>query len=92
MCPVEALEEEAARAGTSSQFALGRVSVDRSVRWAQLGSTLTHAFTSHLQILCGDCQTGREEVQRPPLGLGPTSIASFLIGEETSFYLLCIFI
>lgn len=86
MCPVEALEDEA-KGGTSSQLVLGRVSVDRSMCWAQLVSVLTHAFTSHLQILCGDCQTAREEVQRPPLGLGPASIAFILIGEETRIYL-----
>ncbi|XP_026220437.1 LOW QUALITY PROTEIN: cortactin-binding protein 2 [Anabas testudineus] len=81
MCPVEALEDETKAGGTGGQLVLGRVSVDRSMRWAQLGSTLTHAFTSHLQTLCGDFQTAREEVQRPPLGLGPDSIASFLIGD-----------
>ncbi|GLD69266.1 cortactin-binding protein 2 [Lates japonicus] len=79
MCPVEALEEEA-KAGAGSQLLLCRVSVDRSMRWAQLGSALSHAFTSHLQILYGDSQTAREEAQRPPLGLGPASIASILIG------------
>ncbi|XP_040894555.1 cortactin-binding protein 2 [Toxotes jaculatrix] len=80
MCPVEALEEEA-KGGTSSQLVLCRVSVDRSMRWAQLGSALSHAFTSHLHVLCGDSQTAREETQRPPLGLCPTSIASILIGD-----------
>ncbi|XP_026167012.1 cortactin-binding protein 2 [Mastacembelus armatus] len=80
MCPVEALEEEV-RGGSISYIVLGRVSVDRSTRWAQLSAALSHAFTSHLYILCGDCQTAREEAQRPPLGLGPTSISSFLIGD-----------
>ncbi|XP_042351844.1 LOW QUALITY PROTEIN: cortactin-binding protein 2 [Plectropomus leopardus] len=80
MCPVEALEEEA-KCVTSSHLALGRVSVDRSMRWCQLHSTLSHAFTSYLQTVCGECQTAREEAQRPPLGLGPASIASILIGD-----------
>ncbi|XP_029378121.1 cortactin-binding protein 2 [Echeneis naucrates] len=80
MCPVEALEDEA-KGGTGSQVVLCRVSVDRSMRWAQLGSALSHALTSHLQILCGDSQTSREEAQRPLLGLGPASIASILIGD-----------
>ncbi|XP_055365853.1 cortactin-binding protein 2 isoform X2 [Betta splendens] len=80
MCPVEALEEEV-KGGLGSLWVLGRVSVDRSMRWAQLGAVLTQAFASHLQILCGHCQTGREEAHRPPLGLGPASIASVLIGD-----------
>ncbi|XP_035011853.1 cortactin-binding protein 2 [Hippoglossus stenolepis] len=82
MCPVEALEEET-KWGPGSQLVLCRVSVDRSMCWAQLGSALSHAFNLHLNILCGDSQTTREEaqVQRPPLGLGPTSIASILIGD-----------
>ncbi|XP_010737461.3 cortactin-binding protein 2 [Larimichthys crocea] len=80
MCPVEALEDEA-KGVTSSQLVLGRVSVDRSMRWSQLSSTLSHTFTSYLQTLCGESQTAREEAQRPPLGLSPTSIASILIGD-----------
>ncbi|XP_045893380.1 cortactin-binding protein 2 [Micropterus dolomieu] len=80
VCPVEALEEEA-KGVTSSQLVLGKVSVDRSMHWSQLGSTLSHAFTSYLQIVCGESQTAREEEQRPPLGLAPTSIASILIGD-----------
>ncbi|KAM7397191.1 hypothetical protein PAMP_020183 [Pampus punctatissimus] len=80
MCPVEALEEEV-KGVTSSQLVLGRVSVARSTRWSQLSAALGHALTSHLQILCGDPQTAREETQRPPLGLGPASIASILIGD-----------
>uniref|UniRef100_UPI0037E7F47B cortactin-binding protein 2 n=1 Tax=Semicossyphus pulcher TaxID=241346 RepID=UPI0037E7F47B len=84
MCPVEALEEEA-KDVTSSQLVLGRVSVDRSMCWPRLGSTLTHTFTSYLQTLCGESQTGREEAQRPPLGLGPASIASILMGDTVWF-------
>ncbi|CAJ1056086.1 cortactin-binding protein 2 [Xyrichtys novacula] len=80
MCPVEALEEEK-KGVTSSQVVLGRVSVDRSMSWSQLGSALVHTFTSYLQILCGESHTAREEAQRPPLGLGPASITSFLIGD-----------
>ncbi|XP_041795278.1 cortactin-binding protein 2 [Chelmon rostratus] len=80
MCPVEALEEEA-RGVTSSQSVLGRVSVDRSMRWSELSSTLSRTFTSYLQTLCGECPTSGEEVQRPPLGLSPASIASILIGD-----------
>lgn len=82
MCPVEALEEEV-KGGSSSQLVLCRATVERSTRWAQLGSALSHAFTSHLHILCGDPQAAKEEAQRPPLGLGPKSIASVLIGEDT---------
>ncbi|KAA8590380.1 hypothetical protein FQN60_014314 [Etheostoma spectabile] len=80
MCPVEALEEEA-KGVTSSQLVLGRVSVDRSMRWSQLGSTLSNTFASYLQTVCGESQTAREEAQRPPLGLSPASIASILIGD-----------
>ncbi|XP_078023750.1 cortactin-binding protein 2 [Epinephelus lanceolatus] len=80
MCPVEALEEEA-KGVTSSQLVLGRVSVDRSMRWCQLGSTLRHAFTSYLQTVCGESLMAREEAQRPLLGLSPASIASILIGD-----------
>lgn len=81
MCPVEALEEEA-KGVSGSQLVLGRVSVDRSMRWSQLASALSHAFTSYLLIVCGESQTAREEAQRPPLGLTPTSISSILIGED----------
>ncbi|XP_035521529.1 cortactin-binding protein 2 [Morone saxatilis] len=80
MCPVEALEEET-KGVTSSQLVLGRVSVDRSMRWSQLSSALSHALTSYLQTLCGESQTTTEEAHRPPLGLGPASIASILIGD-----------
>ncbi|XP_070687503.1 cortactin-binding protein 2 [Pempheris klunzingeri] len=80
MCPVEALEEEA-KGVTSSPLVLGRVSVDRSTRWSQLGSALSHAFTSYLQIVCGESQTTREEAQRPLLGLSAANIASILIGD-----------
>ncbi|KAM7415179.1 hypothetical protein PAMA_019818 [Pampus argenteus] len=87
MCPVEALEEEV-KGATSSQLVLGRVSVSRSTRWSQLSAALGHALTSHLQILCGDPQTAREETQRPPLGLGPASIASILIALDVVFAVL----
>ncbi|XP_034734769.1 cortactin-binding protein 2 [Etheostoma cragini] len=80
MCPVEALEEEA-KGVTSSQSVLGRVSVDRSMRWSQLASTLSNTFTSYLQTVCGGSQTAREEVHRPPLGLSSASISSILIGD-----------
>ncbi|KAG7522929.1 cortactin-binding protein 2 [Solea senegalensis] len=80
MCPVEALEEEG-KWGSSGQLVLCRVSVERSTLWTQLESVLTHAFTSHLHVLCGDSQMTREEEQRAPLGLGPTSISSILIGD-----------
>lgn len=83
MCPVEALEE--ATGVTSSHSVLGRVSVDRSTRWCQLGSALGHAFTSYLHAVCGGSQTAREEAQRAPLGLSAASISSILIGE---FFLL----
>ncbi|XP_041852606.1 cortactin-binding protein 2 isoform X2 [Melanotaenia boesemani] len=81
ICPMEALEEEEAKGFSSSQIVLGRVTVDRLTCWAQLSVALGHAFTSHLQILCGKSQTTGEEVQRHPLGLSPTSIASVLIGD-----------
>ncbi|KAM4554337.1 cortactin-binding protein 2 isoform 2-T2 [Fundulus diaphanus] len=82
MCPMEALEEEEeAKGPSSSQMALGRVTVDRSTRWAQLRDALSHMFVSHLQILCEDCQTAREEAQRSLLGLTPASISSTLIGD-----------
>lgn len=83
MCPIEALEEDVTKGLSSTHWVLGRVSVDRSTRWAQLSAALSHTFTSHLQILCGESQMAREEMQRPPLGLSPASIASVLIGEET---------
>uniref|UniRef100_A0A1A8HKL0 Cortactin-binding protein 2 n=1 Tax=Nothobranchius korthausae TaxID=1143690 RepID=A0A1A8HKL0_9TELE len=81
MCPVEALEEEEAKGLSSSQMVLGRVTVDRSTRWAQLSAILSHIFLSHLQILCGESQTAREEGHCPPLGLSPSSISSFCIGD-----------
>ncbi|KAM9854831.1 cortactin-binding protein 2 [Aulostomus maculatus] len=80
MCPVEALEEEA-KGVTSSQAVLGRVSVDRSMRWSELSAALLRTFTSYLQIICGGSPTARGDVQRPPLGLGAASIASILIGD-----------
>ncbi|XP_034542292.1 cortactin-binding protein 2 [Notolabrus celidotus] len=80
MCPVEALEEDK-KGVSSSQVVLGRVSVDRSMSWSQLGSNIGHTFTSYLQTLCGESHRAREETQRSPLGLGPASIASILIGD-----------
>ncbi|XP_047452236.1 cortactin-binding protein 2 [Mugil cephalus] len=80
MCPLGLVEEEE-KGGSSSQLVLGRVTVDRSMRWAQLSAVLSDAFTSHLQIVCGQSQMAGEEAQRPPLGLGPTSISSILIGD-----------
>ncbi|KAM9377085.1 cortactin-binding protein 2 [Pholidichthys leucotaenia] len=79
--PIEALDDEVANGLLSSHVVLGRVSVDRSTRWTQLSATLVHAFTSHLQVICGESQTAREVAQRPPLGLGPNSISSILIGD-----------
>lgn len=90
MCPIEALEEDVAKGLSGTHWVLGRVSVDCSTRWAQLSAALSHTFTSHLQILCGESQMAREEMQRPPLGLSPASIASVLIGEETLYPVLCI--
>ncbi|XP_061780632.1 cortactin-binding protein 2 isoform X1 [Nerophis lumbriciformis] len=55
-------------------LALGRVSVERSMRWSQLGAAIGHAFNAHLHMVCG------EDAQRPPLGLSPASIHSVLIG------------
>lgn len=81
MCPIEALEEEVGKRLSNSHLVLGRVSVDRSTCWTQLSAALGHIFTSHLQILCGESQMAREEVQRPPLGLSSASIASILIGD-----------
>lgn len=81
MCPIEALEEDVAKGLPGTHWVLGRVSVDRSTHWAQLSAALSHTFTSHLQILCGESQMAREEMQRPPLGLSPASIASILIGD-----------
>ncbi|XP_043981669.1 cortactin-binding protein 2 isoform X3 [Gambusia affinis] len=76
MCPMGAVEdEEEAKVHSSSQTALGRVTVDRSTRWAQLSAALSSMFISHLQILCG------EDTQRSLLGLSPTSISSILIGD-----------
>lgn len=90
MCPIEALEEDVAKGLPGTHWVLGRVSVDRSTHWAQLSAALSHTFTSHLQILCGESQMATEEMQRPPLGLSPASIASVLIGEETLYPVLCI--
>lgn len=81
-------EEEVAKDIAGSHLVLGRVSVDRSTRWSQLSSTLGHAFTSYLQTLCGEPATAREEAHRSPLGLGPWSISSILIGEEETRALL----
>lgn len=80
MCLVEPAEdeEEEAKGGASSHLVLGRVSVDRCTRWSQLSSALGHTFTSYLRTVSGE----REEAQRSPLGLGPGSISSILIGED----------
>ncbi|KAM4734099.1 cortactin-binding protein 2 isoform 3-T3 [Anableps anableps] len=78
-CPMEGLEEdEEAKGHSSSQIVLGRVTVDRSTRWAQLNFALSNMFISHLQILCGDSHTAAE---RSLLGLTPASISSILIGD-----------
>lgn len=73
-------EEAAATGGASSHLVLGRVSVDRCTRWSQLSSALGHTFTSYLRTVSGESL--REEAQRSPLGLGPGSISSILIGED----------
>ncbi|XP_029991437.1 cortactin-binding protein 2 [Sphaeramia orbicularis] len=79
MCPLEALEEDVK--GCGGHLPLGRVSIDRSMSWTELGVALGHALTSFLLVVCGESETGREELQRPPLGLSPASIASILIGD-----------
>ncbi|XP_057693397.1 cortactin-binding protein 2 isoform X2 [Corythoichthys intestinalis] len=56
------------------QSVLCRISVDRSMTWPQLSVTISHAFTAHLHLLCG------EDAQHPPLGLTTDSIASIMIG------------
>ncbi|XP_032403872.1 cortactin-binding protein 2 isoform X4 [Xiphophorus hellerii] len=76
MCPMGAVEdEEEAKVLSSSQTALGRLTVDRCTCWAQLSAALSSMFISHLQILCG------EDAQRSLLGLTPASISSILIGD-----------
>ncbi|KAM9808246.1 cortactin-binding protein 2 [Neosynchiropus ocellatus] len=77
LCPVEEFVEDEEEGVT--QLVLGTVTVDRSTRWSQLSSALGHAFTSHLQTVCGDLKS--EPGRRPPLGLGPASIASVVIGD-----------
>ena len=89
MCLVEAPEEEA-KGVAIGQSVLGRVQVDRSMRWSQLSSTLSNTFTSYLQTLCGESPLAREEGNQALLGLGPGSMASILIGEDRRcFYLTC---
>ncbi|KAF7651194.1 hypothetical protein LDENG_00114400 [Lucifuga dentata] len=78
MCPMEAMEEDGG-GGAGGLQVLGRVCVERPMRWAELGVALGHTLTSHLHILCGE--QVREEAQRLPLGLSPNSIASILIGD-----------
>ncbi|XP_013865716.1 cortactin-binding protein 2, partial [Austrofundulus limnaeus] len=78
---VEALEETEAQGSSWNPPVLGRITVDSSTRWTQLSAALGHLLSSHLQILCGETQPAREEAQRSVLGLGPTSISSFLIGD-----------
>ncbi|XP_061534047.1 cortactin-binding protein 2 isoform X1 [Phycodurus eques] len=56
------------------QSVLCRVSVDRSMCWSHLSAAISHAFTAHLHMLCG------EDAQRPPLGLTHASISFVLIG------------
>uniref|UniRef100_A0A096M0D9 Cortactin-binding protein 2 n=1 Tax=Poecilia formosa TaxID=48698 RepID=A0A096M0D9_POEFO len=76
MCPMGPIEDkEEAKVHFSSQTALGRVTVNRGTRWAQLSAALSSMFISHLQILCG------EDAQRSLLGLTPASISSILIGD-----------
>ncbi|XP_014897790.1 cortactin-binding protein 2 isoform X1 [Poecilia latipinna] len=76
MCPMGPIEDkEEAKVHSSSQTALGRVTVNRGTRWAQLSAALGSMFISHLQILCG------EDAQRSLLGLTPASISSILIGD-----------
>lgn len=79
--------EEDGVGGASSHLVLGRVSVGRSTRWSQLGSALSHAFTSYLQTVSGESL--REEGQRSQLGLGPGSISSYLIGEDPGCCCCC---
>lgn len=83
MCPMEEdlEEEDEAKRRCCSQTVLGRVTIDRSTRWAQLSATLSNMFISHLQILCGESQTAGEEAQHSLLGLTPDSISSILIGD-----------
>lgn len=66
-----------------NQLVLGRVSVDRAMRWAQLTSALNQIFTSYLRTVCGEAPAAGGETARLPLGLGPGSISSILIGEDT---------
>ncbi|RVE71314.1 hypothetical protein OJAV_G00050520 [Oryzias javanicus] len=65
---------------SSSHVVLGRVSVHRGMRWDELNAALSRVFTSYLQIVCGESQTGQLE-QHPPLGLGSSSLASVLVGD-----------
>lgn len=75
------LEEPSGTA--ANQLVLGRVLVDRSMRWAQLTTALNQIFTSYLQTVCGDASALSGEMTRLPLGLGPGSISTILIGEDT---------
>lgn len=79
MCSLEAQEE------SSSHVVVGRVSVHRGMCWDELSAALSRIFTSYLQVVCGESQTGQLE-QNPPLGLGFSSFASVLVGEiKTEF-------
>ncbi|KAM8861515.1 LOW QUALITY PROTEIN: cortactin-binding protein 2 [Synchiropus picturatus] len=77
LCPVEEFVEDEEEG--VAHLVLGTVTVDRSTSWSQLSSALGCTFTSHLQTVCGDVKS--EPGRRPPLGLGPASIASVVIGD-----------
>ncbi|CAL8376230.1 unnamed protein product [Arctogadus glacialis] len=75
-CPEPLCPLDGPRApGAPSLVALGRLHVDRLTSWEQLGVALGRALSSHLGQVCS------AGPGPPPLGLGPRSISSVLIGD-----------
>nr|AAR16331.1 cortactin-binding protein 2 [Tetraodon nigroviridis] len=79
--PGRSLRLEEPSGTAANQLVLGRVLVDRSMRWAQLSTALNQVFASYLQTVCADASAVRGETTRLPLGLGPGSISTILIGD-----------
>ena len=76
-CPEPLCPLDGPRApGSPSLVALGRLHVDRLTSWEQLGLALGRALSSHLGQVCSPGPGP------PPLGLGPRSISSVLIGKR----------
>ncbi|KAL4617916.1 cortactin-binding protein 2-like isoform X1 [Arapaima gigas] len=63
---------------------ISALTIHRQTGWGELSLALSHALTTHFQLLCGSWDLkSRTPSLEPPLGLSTDSISSVTIGDST---------